>query len=110
MAEDKKTVQVDETKETAAKEAEAKKKADEENAAKEAEVKKKAAEEKAAKEAEAKDPYKALAKKYAKVYPGNKTFHITTDKQVFLEHDKNLAMLHQRGLKVDGVVKTVKID
>jgi hypothetical protein len=55
------------------------------------------------------DAFTKLAKEYALLYPGNKTFHITSDRQVFLEKDKGLADLHQRGLK-DGKVTTVKVD
>lgn len=46
---------------------------------------------------------------YAKQYPKNKTFHVTSDKQVFLDKDKNLAELHQRSLK-EGKVTTVNVD
>ncbi len=50
-----------------------------------------------------------LAKEYRKLYPGNKTFHITSDRQVFLDKDKGLADLHQRGLN-DGKVTPITID
>ncbi len=55
------------------------------------------------------DALTALAKGYAKLYPKNKTFHITSDKQVFLDKDKGLADLHQHGLK-EGKVTTVTLD
>jgi hypothetical protein len=51
-----------------------------------------------------------LLKDYAKRYPGNKTFHITTDNQVFLAKDKHLAENHQRSLKDDGTVDSVTVD
>ncbi len=55
------------------------------------------------------DPFAALAKEYAKLYPKNKIFHITSDKQVFLEGSKGLADLHQRGLK-GGAVTSITIN
>jgi hypothetical protein len=55
------------------------------------------------------DPFVKLAKEYAHLYPKCKAFHITSDKQVFLEDKKNMADLHQRSLK-SGQVTTVNID
>ncbi len=55
------------------------------------------------------DPFAALAKEYAKLYPKNKTFHITSDKQVFLEKNKSMADLHQRNQK-GGKVTSITID
>ena len=61
-------------------------------------------------EAEKKDDAMTkLAREYKKLYPGNKTFHITSDKQVFLEGSKGLADLHQRGLK-GGTVTSITIN
>lgn len=54
------------------------------------------------------DPFKALAASYAKYYPHCKAFHITSDKQVFLDKDKNLALLHQAGLG-EGEVRTINV-
>lgn len=54
------------------------------------------------------DPFKALAENYAKAYPACKVFHITTDKQVFLDKDKNLAQFHQKGLG-EGKVRTINV-
>lgn len=54
------------------------------------------------------DPFVKLAKEYAPLYPENKVFHITSDKQVFLAKDKGLAQLHQRGK--EGQLTTVKLD
>lgn len=66
------------------------------------------AEEAAAEQARKADPFKALAEKYAKAYPDCKTFHITSDKQVFLDKDKNLAQFHQKGLG-EGEVRTINV-
>ncbi len=46
---------------------------------------------------------------YIKAYPKERTFHITTDKQVFLEKDLNLARLHQRSLKNGEKIQTIKV-
>lgn len=54
------------------------------------------------------DPFEALAKKYAKLYPDNKVFHITEDKQVFLEDHERDARMHQRSLKT-GEVHSIKV-
>lgn len=54
------------------------------------------------------DPFKALAEKYAKAYPECRAFHITTDKQVFLDKDKALAKFHQKGLG-EGEVRTINV-
>lgn len=54
------------------------------------------------------DPFVKLAKQYAKLYPKNKVFYITTDMQVFLEADKRLAAMHQKTLDPDAYI-TVKI-
>lgn len=35
---------------------------------------------------------------YAKRYPSAKVFHVTSDRQVFLDKDYHLAKLHQRNL------------
>lgn len=54
------------------------------------------------------DPLKVLAANYAEYYPECKTFHITSDRQVFLDKDKNLALLHQAGLG-EGEVRTINV-
>lgn len=54
------------------------------------------------------DPLKVLAANYAEYYPECKTFHITSDRQVFLDKDKNLALLHQAGLG-EGEVQTINV-
>ena len=46
----------------------------------------------------------ALAKKYFKNYPGEKVLHITRDMQVFLSHNRGLALSHQRTLPEGAVV------
>nr|WP_306449049.1 hypothetical protein [Odoribacter splanchnicus] len=46
---------------------------------------------------------------YIKAYPKERTFHVTTDKQVFLEKDLNLARLHQRSLKNGEKIQTIKV-
>lgn len=61
-----------------------------------------------AKAAAAADPFVVLAKQYAKHYPACDTFHITSDKQVFLDVDKSLATYHQRSLG-EGEVQTIKV-
>lgn len=61
-----------------------------------------------AKAAAAADPFVALAKQYAKHYPDCGTFHITTDKQVFLDGNQSLAAFHQRSLGA-GEVRTIKV-
>ena len=66
------------------------------------------AEEAAAEQARKADPFKALAEKYAKAYPDCKAFHITSDRQVFLDKDKNLAQYHQKGLG-EGEVRTINV-
>lgn len=97
------------TPEAAAAEAEVKKKAAAEKAA---EAKRKKAEAEAKKKAATPKPAgnKALALEYAKRYPKEKEFHITTDKQVFLSRDLSLARAHQRSLGGDGQVETIKIN
>lgn len=52
---------------------------------------------------------KLVRDEYAKRYPDNKTFYITSDKQVFLEKNKEDAGNHQRGLK-GGRITTVNVD
>lgn len=54
------------------------------------------------------DPFRVLAEKYAEAYPACETFHITSDKQVFLDKDRNLALYHQKGLG-EGEVRTIKV-
>lgn len=46
---------------------------------------------------------------YVKAYPKETAFHVTSDKQVFLEKDLNLARFHQRSLKTEGEVQTIKV-
>lgn len=91
-------------------EAEAKKKADAEKAAA-AERKKQEAEAKKAAEKEAKEnaPYVEIARRYAEHYPACKAFHITSDKQVFLEADKAEAEAHQREIG-KGKVRTINVE
>lgn len=55
------------------------------------------------------DPFVRLAMDYAKSYPDNETFHITSDKQVFLEGDINLARLHQNGVDKAAGVKSIRV-
>lgn len=114
-AEAKKKVAAEKTAEAKRKkeEAEAKKKADAEKAAEaaEAERKKQEAEAKKAAEKEAKEnaPYVEIAKRYAEHYPACKAFHITSDKQVFLEADKAEAEAHQREIG-KGKVRTINVE
>ena len=46
---------------------------------------------------------------YVKAYPNEKAFHVTSDKQVFLEKDRGLAVLHQKSLKNGEKVQTIKV-
>lgn len=46
---------------------------------------------------------------YCKAYPGEKAFHVTSDRQVFLEKDKGLAVLHQNSLGNGELVQTIKV-
>ena len=47
-----------------------------------------------------------LAKKYFRNYPGEKVLHITSDMQVFLSHNRGLALAHQRTMP-QGIVISV---
>lgn len=58
--------------------------------------------------AKVKSEFESLAERYAKNYPNVRVFHITTDKQVFFEKDKNLALLHQASLG-GGEVVTINL-
>lgn len=44
-------------------------------------------------------PIEKLLTDYRKRYPNNMVFHVTSDMQVFLESDRNMAVLHQSTLK-----------
>lgn len=55
------------------------------------------------------DKNRAIAERYAKLYPNEKAFVITSDGQVFLSKNMNLAVTHQRTLK-SGELETVNID
>ena len=50
-----------------------------------------------------------LALKYFKSYKGEKVLHITSDYQVFLSHNKGLALAHQRTMP-EGVLTTVSAE
>ena len=50
-----------------------------------------------------------LVERYAKAYPREKVFHVTSDMQVFLARDKNLAELHQKSLEKDEKIQTIKV-
>ena len=78
------------------------------DAVKAAKAETKTAKTRAAEQARKADPFKALAEKYAKAYPDCKAFHITSDRQVFLDKDKNLAQYHQKGLG-EGEVRTINV-
>lgn len=52
---------------------------------------------------------KAFIAPYEKAYPEEKAFHVTSDKQVFLEKDRGLAILHQNSLKNGEKVQTIKV-
>ena len=53
--------------------------------------------------------HKTLLAQYIERYPGNKTFHITSDNQVFLAPSKNFAQAHQKNLKT-GELQTININ
>ena len=46
---------------------------------------------------------------YAKAYPDEKIFLVTSDRQVFLMKDKGLAENHQRSLKNGEKIQTIKV-
>lgn len=46
---------------------------------------------------------------YVKAYPGEKTFHVTSDHQVFLEKNKSLAVFHQKSISSSERVQTIKV-
>ncbi len=66
-------------------------------------------------EAPKKSPRKAKAtipdflKEYVDAYPHNRTFHVTSDRMVFLEGDRGLAVMHQNSLPGGENVETYKI-
>lgn len=66
-------------------------------------------------EAPKKAPRKATAtipdflKEYVEAYPHNRTFHVTSDRMVFLEGDRGLAVMHQSSLPGGENVETYKI-
>lgn len=62
---------------------------------------------KAAKAKEEKDA--AFIVPYAKAYPKEKAFYVTSDKQVFLEKDRGLAVMHQNSLGNGEKVQTIKV-
>ncbi|MEG0500384.1 MAG: hypothetical protein RR550_04585 [Rikenellaceae bacterium] len=45
---------------------------------------------------------------YATLYPENKEWHVTTDRSVFLSGDLQHAINHQKTLKGEGEVLTIK--
>lgn len=45
---------------------------------------------------------------YIRAYPKNKTFHVTSDRMVFLAGDRGLAVVHQKSLK-GGEVTTYNV-
>lgn len=55
------------------------------------------------------DKIPAYLRPYAKAYPGEKAFHVTSDQQVFLEKNKNLAVLHQKSINGNERVQTIKV-
>ena len=69
----------------------------------------------AVQEAPTKAPRKAKAtipdflKGYVEAYPHNRTFHVTSDRMVFLEGDRGLAVMHQNSLPGGENVETYKI-
>ena len=45
---------------------------------------------------------------YLRAYPKNKTFHVTSDRMVFLADARSMAVMHQKGLGT-GEVTTYKV-
>lgn len=45
-----------------------------------------------------KPAYPAFLESYVKAYPNEKVFHVTSDRQVFLDKDYHMAKVHQRSL------------
>ena len=45
---------------------------------------------------------------YRKAYPKCRAFHVTSDRMVFLESDRNAALVHQQSLG-EGTVETFKM-
>ena len=76
----------------------------------EAEAPKKAVKEASKKRvaAKAETEYPDFLSSYITAYPHNKTFHVTTDRMVFLEGDLGLAIIHQNSLAGGGKVETYK--
>jgi len=50
-----------------------------------------------------------LIASYKKSYPNEKTFHVTSDYQVFLGKDLALAKMHQKKADANKEVQTVKL-
>ena len=48
-------------------------------------------------------------KEYVDAYPHNRTFYVTSDRMVFLEGDRGLAVMHQNSLPGGENVETYKI-
>lgn len=55
------------------------------------------------------DRLPAFLAPYVKAYRTNKTFHVTTDRMVFLANDRGLAVMHQNSLKKGGAVETYNL-
>lgn len=55
------------------------------------------------------DRLPAFLAPYVKAYPTNKTFHVTTDRMIFLANDRGLAVMHQNSLKKGGAVETYNL-
>lgn len=50
-----------------------------------------------------------LVEAYKRAYPKEKAFLVTSDGQVFLERNRSLATLHQRGLGNEEKVQIIKV-
>lgn len=51
----------------------------------------------------------ALIASYRKAYPREKTFHVTSDYQVFLKTDAALAKMHQRSVDKEKSIQTINV-
>lgn len=102
------TVAAPQPKETEKKEGKNRKEKTEKQAEKQAETDKPVPQKKPEKPKATKD-IPPFLESYMKAYPKETVFHVTSDKQVFLEKDLNLARFHQRSLKTEGEVQTIKV-
>ena len=56
------------------------------------------------------DAFEALMDRYKERYPKNKVFYVSSDNQVFLETNKQDAIIHQKSIDQEKQIKVVKND